>query len=105
MKRISSNISCGTTRESVPFAHKDEVTRASVKYTSKQGPSNLAKALHGRTRPRKERNTHPRMERKTHRTEPDPAGSADLQTSYHTRSSDNLELRPITISTYINRQP
>ena len=101
MKRFSSNISHGNTRESVPFTHKDEVTRPSVKYTSKQGPSNLAKALLGRTRPRKERNTHPRKERKTPKTEPDPAGSADPQTSYHTRSSDNLELK--SISTHINR--
>ena len=94
MKRISSNISCGTTRESVPFAHKDEVTRASAKYTSKQKPSNPAKALLERTRPKKER--------KTPKTEPDPAGSSDPQTSYHTRSSDNLEPTPITINTYIN---
>ena len=84
MKRISSNISCGTTRESVPFAHKDEVTRASAKYTSKQKPSNPAEALLERTRPKKES--------KTPKTEPDPAGSSDPQTSYRTKNYDNTEL-------------
>ena len=64
----------------MPSAHEDEDTRASAKYTSEQKPSKPAKELLKRTSPLKER--------KTPKTEPDPAGSADLQTSYHTKNFD-----------------
>ena len=108
MRSISSNISYGTTRESVPFAHKDEVTRASAKSTSKQELNNSKKAPHRKTSPRKERNSHPRKERNPHPrkerripSEPDPAGSSDPQTSYRTKNYDNSELNHQHIYIYI----
>ena len=75
----------------MPFAHKDEATRASAKSTSKQGLNNSKKAPHRKASPRKERNSHPRKERRTP-SEPDPAGSSNPQTSYRTKNYDNTEL-------------
>ena len=60
-------------------AHEDEDTRANVKHTAKQKLGNPTKEPLKGT---------PLKERKPLETDPDPAGSAALQTSCHTKKSD-----------------